>query len=81
MLDERHGRYPLKDSKPPFTCGLTGREYSAIEVRERVENLAKGLAQEFNWHPYKGTEWDKVIGVFTVNTVRSSVQACAQLEL
>ena len=56
-------------SKAPYTCGLSGAEHSALEVRERVENLAKGLAKEFNWHPNQGTEWDKVIGVFTFNTV------------
>ena len=75
MLDEKHGRHPFKNSKPPFTCGMSGKEYSAVQVRERVEDLAKGLAKEFNWQPNNGTEWDKVIGVFTVNTVRSSMCA------
>ena len=69
MLDEKYGRHPLEQSWPPFTCGMSGKEYSAVEVRERVDNLAKALAEEFNWQPNKGTEWDKVIGVFTVNTV------------
>ena len=69
MFDEKHGRYPIHKSKPPFTCGLTGAEYSAVEVRERINNLAKALSKELNWQPNSGTEWDKVIGVFTVNTV------------
>lgn len=69
MLNENYGRHPLGYSKAPYTCGLSGAEYSALEVRERVENLAKGLAKEFSWHPNQGTEWDKVIGVFTYNTV------------
>ena len=69
MLSESHGRHPLGYSKAPYTCGLSGTQYSALEVRERVENLAKGLAKEFGWHPNQGTEWDKVIGVFAFNTV------------
>jgi hypothetical protein len=72
MLDEHHGRHPLGYSRPMFTCGLTGKEYSALEVRERVDFLARGLAKELGWQPNKGTEWDKVIAVFSVNTVRSS---------
>lgn len=72
MLTEHYGRHPLGYSRPPFTCGLTGLEYSALDVRDRVENLAKALAKEFGWHPNTGTEWDKVIGVFSLNTVRNA---------
>lgn len=72
MLDERYGRWPLKRSRPPFTCGLTGKQYSALEVKERVDYLARGLAKELGWSPNGGTEWDKVVGVFSVNTVRLS---------
>lgn len=70
MLEDAHGRCPTKDSRNPFTCGLSGRTYTAAEVAERVEQLAKGLAEEFGWHPNQGREWDKVIGIFALNTVR-----------
>jgi len=69
MFNEQYGRQPLKDSKPPFTCGLTGKEYSALEVQGRLEYLARALSKELGWQPNAGTEWDKVVGVFTVNTV------------
>jgi hypothetical protein len=69
MLDESFGRNPLNRSRAPFTCGLSGRSYSVLEVKERVEYLARGLAKEFGWHPNQGTEWDKVVGVFSLNTV------------
>ncbi|KAI4215278.1 MAG: hypothetical protein LQ351_002177 [Letrouitia transgressa] len=69
MLDERYGRHPICDAKPPFTCGLTGTEYSAREVCRRVERLARALSQELGWKPNEGTEWDKVAGVFSVNTI------------
>ncbi|KAI4240174.1 MAG: hypothetical protein L6R40_005307 [Gallowayella cf. fulva] len=69
MLDEQYGRCPLSDSRPPFTCGLTGLEYSAHQVKDRVSNLAKALSTELAWKPNHGTEWDKVAAVFSVNTI------------
>ena len=73
MLNEKYGRHPLGRSKPPFTCGLTGAEYSATEVRDRVDKLARALSQELAWAPNAGTEWDKVAGVFSVNTVWATI--------
>lgn len=69
MLDENYGRYPLGYSNPPFTCGLTGKAYSALEVKERVDYLARALSKELHFDPNDGTEYDKVIAVFSVNTV------------
>lgn len=69
MLNETYGRHPLGYSRAPFTCGLSGAEYSALEVKDRVDSLAKALSKELGWLPNKGTEWDKVIGVFSLNTV------------
>lgn len=69
MLDENYGRHPLGYSHAPFTCGLTGKSYSALEVKERVDFLARGLAKELGWNPNNGSEYDKVIGVFAVNTL------------
>jgi hypothetical protein len=69
MLNDKYGRVPLKKSKNPFTCGLSGRTYTALEMVSRVENLAKGLSKEFGWNPNVGTEWDKVVGIFALNTV------------
>ena len=69
MLNEKYGRHPISRSKAPFTCGLTGDGYSTAEVRKRVDSLARSLSKELNISPNRGTEWDKVIGVFSVNTV------------
>lgn len=69
ILDENYGRHPLGYSRPIFTCGITGKSYSALEVKERVDYLARGLAKELGWQPNKGSEWDKVIGVFSLNTL------------
>ena len=69
MLDEKHGRHPFKDSLNPFTCGLSGKTYSGKQMVERTDALARGLAKELGWQPNEGTEWDKVAGIFALNTV------------
>jgi acyl-CoA synthetase (AMP-forming)/AMP-acid ligase II len=78
MLDERFGRHPLGYANNPFTCGLTGKTYSSLEVKERVDFLARGLAKELGFQPNNGSEWDKVIAVFSVNTVSPahSIELC-----
>lgn len=72
MLDEHYGRHPLGYSNAPFTCGLTGKTYSCLDMRDRVESLARGLSKELGFKPNEATEWDKVIAVFSVNTVSIS---------
>jgi ribosome assembly protein SQT1 len=69
MLNDRYGRCPLAHSRHPFTCGLTGRSYSALDLADRVEFLARSLAKEFGWQPNRGSEWDKIIGIYSFNTV------------
>jgi hypothetical protein len=69
MLNEAYGRCSLEKSKNPFTCGLSGRTYSARDMVERVDHLSRALSKEFQWHPNKGAEWDKVIAIFALNTV------------
>ncbi|KAK0105222.1 hypothetical protein ONS96_004622 [Cadophora gregata f. sp. sojae] len=77
MLDDSYGRCPLKKSRNPFTCGLSGKTYTASEMVGRVDQLARALAKEFGWQVNKGTEWDKVVGIFALNTVDSMTLAYA----
>lgn len=69
MLNEKYGRVAHNSSRDPYTCGLTGKSYSSREVVDRVDQIARGLAKEFGWAPNQGTEWDKTLAVFSVNTV------------
>lgn len=69
MLGEQFDRHPLETARNPFTCGLTGKTYTSLEIKERVDYLARGLAKELGFRPNEGSEWDKVIAVFSVNTV------------
>ena len=71
VFDEKYGRASLRNSKPPFVCGLSGAQYSTLEVKERVDFLARALAADLNWSPNEGSEWDKVITIFAHNTVSS----------
>ncbi|KAK1731585.1 hypothetical protein CaCOL14_003577 [Colletotrichum acutatum] len=69
MSNERYGRYALKDSRSPYTCGLTGKSYSASEVRERTDLLARGISKKLEFAPNEGTEWEKVVCLFSLNTI------------
>ena len=69
MLDERWGRRTFGVSRAPFTCGVSGDSFTIEEVKSRVDALRKGFADEVNWTPNAGSEWDKVVAVFSVNTV------------
>ncbi|KAK3685285.1 hypothetical protein B0T22DRAFT_529329 [Podospora appendiculata] len=67
--EHKHGRYPVNASKPPFTCGLSGTSYSASEVSERIQCLARALAVQLRWQVNEGSEMDKVVGIFSLNTI------------
>ncbi|KAF2177280.1 hypothetical protein K469DRAFT_535334, partial [Zopfia rhizophila CBS 207.26] len=66
---DRYGRHPKAVSKPPFTCGITGKAYSVSKVAERFECLARALSTELDWQVSEGDEMDKVIGIFSLNTM------------
>ena len=69
MLDEKHGRLPIAKSKEAYTCGLTGKSVSAQQQKDDVDKLSRALAKEFGWEVNEGSEYDKVAGVFALNTV------------
>jgi len=61
----------MNKSRNPYTCGLSGRTFTAYEVKERVECLARSIAKELGWkvNGGRGDEWNKVAGIFSMNTV------------
>jgi hypothetical protein len=69
MLDEKYGRAKLCDSKAPFICGLSGAQYTTLQVKQRVQFLGRALEKSLNWSPNKGSEWGKVVTIFAHNTV------------
>ncbi|KAK6533629.1 hypothetical protein TWF694_002564 [Orbilia ellipsospora] len=76
VLDPAYGRANLAKSNPPFVCGLTGRSYSVAETVERVEYVARSIKRILKINDiHKGSaqdgfsEWEKVVGVFSINCV------------
>lgn len=69
MATENFGRLPFSQSRNPFTCGLTGKTYSASEARQRADFLARSIAKKLDFSPNEGVEWDKVVAIFSVNAV------------
>jgi len=46
VFNEEYGRALLDELRPLFTCGVTGQTGSNRELKDRVEYLARGLADE-----------------------------------
>ncbi len=77
MRSEIHGRHPIAKSRNPFTCGLTGKTYSVTESHRRSDLIAKALSKIMGWEPNVDLAWDKVIAVFSFNTVSTCGSPCA----
>lgn len=69
MFDEQYGRAPIAQSKDAYICGLTGKKVSAKQQKLDYTYLARALAKEFGWKVNEGTEYNKVCGVFALNTI------------
>ncbi|TVY62490.1 Acyl-CoA ligase AFT1-1 [Fusarium oxysporum f. sp. cubense] len=67
--NETYGRYPVAKARNPFTCGFTGKTYSMAEVLQREEFMARAIAKRLGYDLSKGTEWDRVVCLFSLNTV------------
>lgn len=73
MLSEGNCRFPFSKARHPYTCGLTGKSYSTPEVKERVDYMSRALAKLLDWEPNRGSEWDKTLVIFSLNTVGFSI--------
>ncbi|KAL7917959.1 hypothetical protein ACQKWADRAFT_305462 [Trichoderma austrokoningii] len=69
LRDEQHGRRPLAKSRNPYTCGLTGRTYTAAEVAKRTELLARAIGTRLGFNPSEDTEWERVVAIYSVNSI------------
>lgn len=69
MFNEEHGRAAYSESRDAYTCGITGRRISAQQLKENHICIARALAKELGWKVNEGTEYDKVCGIFALNTV------------
>ena len=69
MFNEKYDRQPYSRSLPAYTCGLSGKSYSAEDVRQRADHLARAISKELGWEANTGTEYDKVACIYSVNNV------------
>lgn len=69
--NEKYGRQPVARSRNPFTCGVTGKTFAVGEMRERYELLARALAKRMGWRANAEMPWDKVVCVYSFNSVRA----------
>lgn len=70
LHSEKYGRQPIQSSQNPYTCGITGKTYSTNEVARRIDCLARAISSRLSFNVAEGTEWDRVICVYSLNTVR-----------
>ncbi|KAL4922592.1 hypothetical protein BDW62DRAFT_215651 [Aspergillus aurantiobrunneus] len=66
--DNRH-LYTWTDDTATLICALSGRSYTLRTIASRVESLSRSLSHELGWSPNTGSPWDKVIGIFSFNTI------------
>ncbi|KAK7984315.1 Alpha/beta hydrolase fold-1 [Apiospora arundinis] len=69
ILTEKYNHASSSTTKPAFTCGLTGESRSIQQIRQRVTHLSRAISKRLGFAPNEGTEWDKVVALFSYNTV------------
>ncbi len=62
-------------SRALLADGLSGKTFSRETLRQRVESLARALAQRLGWSPNEGSPWDKVVAIHSLNSVGAAVHA------
>ncbi|KAL5343854.1 hypothetical protein BJX70DRAFT_351911 [Aspergillus crustosus] len=66
---ENRDLYNWKEDTPTLTCAQSGKSYTFKTIQERVDALSRSLSHELGWSPNAGSPWDKVIGIFSFNTI------------
>ena len=69
MYNEKYGRVPNTKSRNPYTCGITGKTYTPDQVVKRVDHLSRAIGKRLGFSPAEGTEWDRVVALYALNTV------------
>ncbi|KAH8746589.1 hypothetical protein F5883DRAFT_700334 [Diaporthe sp. PMI_573] len=68
MSNDAYGRSSVAKARSPFVCGLTGKSYAAAEVVDRENYLARAIAKRLGLD-HAGSEWDRVVTLFSLNTL------------
>ncbi|KAK2675351.1 AMP-dependent synthetase/ligase [Fusarium oxysporum f. sp. vasinfectum] len=62
---------PNRQIKKPIYLRYYGKDISVSEAHQRADFLACALAKRLDFSPNEGVEWDKVVSIFSVNTIDS----------
>ncbi|KAL4962934.1 acyl--CoA ligase [Aspergillus stella-maris] len=60
---------PQCGGKPPFVDAINGKAYDTKTLLQRVDYLSRSLAQELGWSPNEGNPEDKVVAIYSWNTL------------
>jgi ribosome assembly protein SQT1 len=69
MFNDKYRNVPAAKSKDPWICGLTGKRVTMEQARVSYDYLARAFKKELGYEVNSGTEWDKVIALFSLNTI------------
>ncbi|GAB1737370.1 hypothetical protein NU219Hw_g1518t1 [Hortaea werneckii] len=69
MQNEKLRPIPATQRRHPFTCGLTGVSYSHGDLFSRSEKLARSLAKAHGWNDTTSSPWEKVVCIFSLNSI------------
>ncbi|KAF4343011.1 AMP-binding enzyme [Fusarium beomiforme] len=67
ILDEIYGRRPIAKSRHLYICGLTAKSFPFNVVEKRIDYVSSARSRRLNILPNEGTEWDKIVAVFSLN--------------
>ena len=71
ITERDHKLYEWSDENPSIICALSGKSYTMKEIKTQVSYLSRSLSKSLGWSPNSGSPWEKVVGIFSYNTVRS----------
>ena len=69
ITSDEHRPIPFRLARPPFSdgCGEAGTQ--PAECLRRIDLLSRSLNHILDWRLDHGSEWNKVMAIFTLNTV------------
>ncbi|CAM1511860.1 Fc.00g093730.m01.CDS01 [Cosmosporella sp. VM-42] len=77
LFDDQYRPRKCEDSPPPFIDSNSGTGHGVLEIQERIEWLATGLARQLGISDVSGDGLERVVSIFTVNNTYTPVVAWA----
>lgn len=74
LFDDRYRPRKCADSPPPFVDSVDGTGSDVQETQRRIGWLAAGLAKQLDIHDVHGDVWERVVSIFAINNVSSSLR-------